>query len=127
MHSNKRSRVLPWAARTGQAPRSASRVGHSTEERLLARKHGRCTHAALSSATAWELQRSSGEQCAAPGCDWRGAGGEARLIPGGPLGLQGPLQTPQAKRAHHRLARPRWEMRCAALCAAKEALEVQPR
>ncbi|KAJ1090415.1 hypothetical protein NDU88_003547 [Pleurodeles waltl] len=51
-------------------------------ERLPARKHGQFSRVPLSSETTWELRRSSGERCAAPSCDWRGASGEARLIPG---------------------------------------------
>ncbi|KAJ1153131.1 hypothetical protein NDU88_005894 [Pleurodeles waltl] len=119
--------VLPWAAWTGRAPRPDSCVGHGTEGQLPTRNHWRCTCVPLSSATTWELRWSSGEQCAAPGCDFGGAGGETQMIPGGPPGLRKPLQTPQAERVHLRLARLGWEMHCAALCTAKEALAERPR
>ncbi|KAJ1138490.1 hypothetical protein NDU88_004873 [Pleurodeles waltl] len=60
-----RGRVLPWALRTGWVLWPAFRMGHGTQERLPAWKHGRCIRAPPSSA-AWELQGSSGERCVAP-------------------------------------------------------------
>ncbi|KAJ1176624.1 hypothetical protein NDU88_001895 [Pleurodeles waltl] len=85
------SRVLPRAARTRRVLWPAFRVSRGTEERQPVQKHRRCIRAPSSSPNAWELQRSSGERCAAPGCDWRGTGGEARLVPGGPPDTPGAI------------------------------------
>ncbi|KAJ1208167.1 hypothetical protein NDU88_003553 [Pleurodeles waltl] len=58
-------------------------------EQLPAWKHVRCLCAPPNLARTSELKRSNGEQCTAPGCDRRGAGGGARLALGGPPGVPG--------------------------------------
>ncbi|KAJ1170268.1 hypothetical protein NDU88_002148 [Pleurodeles waltl] len=68
---------------------AAYRVGHGFGERLPVWKHGRCIRVLPYLASTWELKQSSGERCAAPRCDRRGADGEALPVLGGPLGVPG--------------------------------------